>query len=230
MSRLFFSPKDYRFISDVTKELMKDVIGAKVNYYRINDELTTIDPLYNDAKEIVYDDPIEIDVFIKKDAHETATGQWGREQHRELKLHFHQEDLLDRDLKPRDGDVISFGDHFYELLEGKEELEFWGIVEFIIGMEFRAKQLQDGKISATLKGPVQSRNMDFDPNETDWEQSRGKEEFQNGQPTGDSRKLFDQGLVEKPKKGNKISVKNDPPEKRHVASFYDGFYDHDRES
>ena len=35
MARLFITPRELNFISDITKEIIKDVVGQKVYYYPI---------------------------------------------------------------------------------------------------------------------------------------------------------------------------------------------------
>jgi hypothetical protein len=221
MSRLFVSPRDAKFISDVTKELMKDVIGAKVYYYRLRDDLTSVNETYLEAEEKFFDDPIIIDAFLKKDNHEVRTNSWGKEEYRELKLHFHHEDLIDRDIKPREGDIVAWGEHFYEITGLKEDLELWGDVRYIIGLEAIARQVREGYINAPLPGNVGSKNIDVDAWDDDWQQSHGYEEYDNGQITNDTRHLDKDGKVVKPERQNKSSRLGEAPYSRNNASFYD---------
>jgi hypothetical protein len=224
VARLFVSPRDAQFISDVTKELMKDVVGAKIYFYRVIHELTQINETYNEAKEIIYDDPISIDVFIKFSNQEVKTGAFGKEKYKELEIHFHHEDLLDRDITPREGDIVAWGDNFYEIFETTKETELWGLVEFEIGLQVQAKQVQFGAIQSPLQKPVGKRNKDFDSMDgSNWQQSRGKDQFSNGQPTQDKRRLKEKDLVEPPAQQMKQSPLGEPPRQRSQASFYDDF-------
>lgn len=224
MARLFVSPRDAQFISDVTKELMKDVVGAKVYYYRVLHDLTQVNETYNEAKEIVYDDPVSIDVFLKFTNQEVKTGKFGKEKYKELEIHFHHEDLLDRDILPREGDLISWGDNFYEIFETTKETELWGLVEFEIGIGVQAKQVQFGAIHAPVEAPVGKRNEDFDSESGgNWQQSRGKEQFSNGQPTGDRRRHKEKDQWDEPDQQMKQSPLGEPPRQRSQGSFYDDF-------
>ena len=48
MARLFITPREIDFISDLTKEINKDVIGQKVFYYKIRADLTDIHEVYEE--------------------------------------------------------------------------------------------------------------------------------------------------------------------------------------
>ena len=40
MARLFITSREIDLISDLTKEIIKDVVGQKVYYYRVREDLT----------------------------------------------------------------------------------------------------------------------------------------------------------------------------------------------
>ena len=42
MARLFITPREIDFISDVTKEIVKDVIGQKIYYYKVREDLSKV--------------------------------------------------------------------------------------------------------------------------------------------------------------------------------------------
>ena len=59
MARLFITPREIDFISDVTKEVIKDVVGQKIFYYRVREDLTEIHDVYEEAVEITEEMEIE---------------------------------------------------------------------------------------------------------------------------------------------------------------------------
>lgn len=222
MSRLFVSPRDLQFISDVTKELLRDVVGAKVYYYRVLPELAEVDEVYGDAKELIYDDPVEVNVFVTLSNQEVKAGKWGKERYRELTLFFSYEDLLDQDIDPSDGDVIAWGDHFYEILDREEEKEVWGAVEFQIGLKVSATEVQSGTIEAVPPKPLGKRNIDVDAEDgAGWSQDRGKEHRANGQPTGDRRDLIKKDQTDEPRTQMRTSPAGEPERQRSQGNFHD---------
>ena len=69
MSRLFITERELDFISDITKEIIKDVIGQKVFYYRVRDDLTQVHDVYNEAQEKIFDPPLEVDALVEPGGH-----------------------------------------------------------------------------------------------------------------------------------------------------------------
>ena len=61
MARLFITPREIDFISDLTKEIIKDVVGQKIYYYRIREDLTDTHDVYEEAENKVFNPPVEIE-------------------------------------------------------------------------------------------------------------------------------------------------------------------------
>jgi hypothetical protein len=58
MARLFITPREINFISDITKELIKDVVGQKIIYYPISE-------IHTKTHEFGIDAQYKIEVFIQ---------------------------------------------------------------------------------------------------------------------------------------------------------------------
>ena len=65
MARLFITPREIDLISDLTKELIKDVVGQKIYYYKVREDLTDIHDVYEEAPEKVFNPPVEIDARVE---------------------------------------------------------------------------------------------------------------------------------------------------------------------
>ena len=79
MARLFITPREIDFISDVTKEIVKDVIGQKIYYYSISVLKTKVHTVYEEAPEKVFENPIEIDALVNWTPEEIRTNRFGYE-------------------------------------------------------------------------------------------------------------------------------------------------------
>ena len=64
MARLFITPREMNFISDITKEVIKDVNGQKIMYFPISELKTKAHDVYNEALEKVFDNPVSIDALV----------------------------------------------------------------------------------------------------------------------------------------------------------------------
>ena len=77
MARLFITPREVDFISDLTKEINKDVIGQKIFYYRVREDLTNSHEVYEEAIDKVFDPPVEIAARVDWDASAVSTNRFG---------------------------------------------------------------------------------------------------------------------------------------------------------
>ena len=77
MARLFITPRELDFISDITKEVIKDVAGQKVFYYRIREDLSNTHDIYSEAIEKVFDPPIEVDALVEWNETSVTTNNFG---------------------------------------------------------------------------------------------------------------------------------------------------------
>ena len=67
-------------IADLTKEVVKDVIGEKIYYYAISATRTKIHDVYDEAPEKVFENPIEIECLVNYKEPEFVTNQYGVEK------------------------------------------------------------------------------------------------------------------------------------------------------
>ena len=51
MARLFVTPRELDLISDLSQEIIKDVVGQKVYYYKVRKDLTKVHDVYEEAQE-----------------------------------------------------------------------------------------------------------------------------------------------------------------------------------
>ena len=65
MARLFITPRELDLISDLTKEVIKDVIGQKIYYYPVRSDITSVHDVYEESTEKVFDPPLEIDALVE---------------------------------------------------------------------------------------------------------------------------------------------------------------------
>ena len=118
MSRLFITQREVDFISDITKEVIKDVIGQKVYYFPISEIKSNVHDVYEEAPEKVFDSPIEIEALVKYQPQEVVSNLFGTEEKYTIEVYFHYRDLLDKEIEIREGDFFSYGTIFFEVFSG----------------------------------------------------------------------------------------------------------------
>ena len=80
MSKLFITSRELDLISDLSKELIKDIVGQKVYYYRVREDLTDIHDVYEEATKKIFDPPIEIEARVNYQPEEIRTNRFGNEE------------------------------------------------------------------------------------------------------------------------------------------------------
>ena len=112
MARIFITPREIDFISDITKEITKDVRDQKIFYYRIRHDLTDVHDVYEEAEEKVFDPPIEIQAMVEWEPEEVRTNRFGSEEFYSVSVYIQMRDLIDRGFEFEAGDYFSYGSIF----------------------------------------------------------------------------------------------------------------------
>lgn len=222
MSRLFISSREIDLISDLTKEVIKDVAGQKVYYYRVREDLTDVHDVYEEAPTKVFDPPVEIEARVEYQPEELRTNRFGSEEFYTISVFFHERDLLDRNIEIKTGDYFSYGDTFFEITSAVVESNVYGQIEHSIGTKVLGKQARMGQIDMDALGPTSQKNTEEDAVQDTFVQQRGFDENRLGE-TEDVRALQEKGKLEKPiEKPAEVSTKPDPEEVE--SSFYGDAY------
>ena len=219
MARLFITPREIDFISDITKEIIKDVVGQKVFYYHVREDISEVHDVYEEAIEKVFDNPIEVDARVEWQDPETTTTNFGVDQFRSATAYFQYSDLLDKEIEINEGDFLSFGQFFYEILKVNVDQIAFGQVEYPIGFKVDLKQARKGIIDRRPLGPTEQIFTDEDAVQRTFVQQRGFEENSLGK-TADARSLVTQGKLDLPEDGpREVSPRGDST--GFASSFYD---------
>lgn len=190
MSRLFITPREIDFISDIAKEITKDVIGDVIYYYKVREDVSNVHDVYEEAQDKVFDPPIEIDARVQWNPKEVKTGRFGMEGIYQIEAYVHYRDMIDRGVKLEEGDYFSYGDNFFELTSIVYDKVIFGQVEHISGYTLKGKQARKGQINFQPHGPTEEIYSDPGAVKDTFEQQRGDT------TKGDKRALVDQGKVD----------------------------------
>ena len=79
MPRLFITPRELDFISDLTKEVTKDIIGAKIFLYSVREDLTDVHDVYEESREKIFNPPLELEALVTWQPETVTTDRYGFE-------------------------------------------------------------------------------------------------------------------------------------------------------
>jgi hypothetical protein len=124
---LFLGEKERDLVKQFNDELIERVIGQVIAYYPIDIEHTNFHPLYNEAVTKSFLPPIRVYALVEYQGQETTTDKYGIDKMTKITVHFHKRRLTeDQDLFVREGDFISYGAAYYEIVTLKEPKELFG--------------------------------------------------------------------------------------------------------
>ena len=189
MARLFIGQREADFISDITKEFIKDVAGQKIYYYTVREDLTNVNDLYEEATEKVFNPPIELESLIEWQPSEVRTTKFGQEQIKTVTVYIHPRDIIDRDIEIREGDYFSYGEYFFEATSIIYDKIMFGQIERVTSIKVNGKQTRADHIKKSPIGPTSEKYLDKDAIQTTFEQQRGRGET-------DKRQLVEDGVLE----------------------------------
>jgi len=190
MARLFITPREIDFIADINKEIVKDIIGDVIYYYKVREDVSEVHDIYLEAPEKVFNPPVEIDARVQWNPKEVRTDRFGVEGIYTTEVYIHYRDMLDRGIKLGTGDYFSHGDNFFEITSITYDKVIYGQVEHISGFVIKAKQARKGQIDVKPHGPTEEIYTDPDAIRENFVQQRGDAS------SGDSRALVQQGKVD----------------------------------
>ena len=219
MSRLFITPREVNLISDLTKEVVKDVIGQKIYYYSISITKTQVHEVYEEAPEKIFENPIEIDALVTWTPEEVRTNKFGSEEYYGIEVFLHNRDMLDKGIEISEGDFFSYGSIFFEITSMRWDKQVYGQVEFKTGVKLVGKQARKSLFTAKILGPTSEGESDPGATQETFVQQRGFNRNRLGE-TGDKRALQDNGVLESPiTEPKEVSSKGDSTGSG--SSFYD---------
>jgi hypothetical protein len=209
VSRLFITAREQALISDLTKEIFRDIVGQKIYYYAISENKTRNHELYNESSDKVWDVPIELPALVGSPERSVKTDIFGPEHLAKIEIFLHYRDLLDIGINVVIGDFVRWGDTMYEIADIVNMRNIYGHAEQTDGLKLSCVQARKGQIDPPQVGPSDIAYSDPDAVQNEFEQSRGNKEI-NGQPTGDKRDLQENGVLEKPVSGPNRIVEDGP--------------------
>lgn len=194
MSKLFITQKEINLISDITKELIKDVVGQKIVLYPISEIKSDVHGLYNESTEKVYDNPLEIEALVNSPEQTTRTNLFGPEKLQKLEVFVHYRDLIDKKIDISIGDFLQYGGAFFEISAVDKMHQIYGQADQIDGYKLMCTQARKGQFSATRLTPSDDG---IELIQKEFTQQRGLP-IVDDKVTGDVRALQQTGQLDRP--------------------------------
>lgn len=213
MSRLFITNREIGFINDITKEIVKDIVGQKIYYYPISFEKSDVHPVYEESLKKVYDNPIEIECLVEWNPVDITTTRFGHDALSVITVWIQSIDIMQKEIILREGDMFTYGAQIFEVTSVRNFRNIYGQVEYNDGIELKGKQARKDLFDVIPLGPTEENYTDPNAVQTTFTQQRG---------INDKRDLIDRGVLEKPDltKPGEVSPLGTKSPSRNGSSFY----------
>lgn len=147
---LFTGKKEKDLVKQVNDELVEKVIGQQVLYYPISIENTEFHPIYGEAIEKNFLNPIRVHALVEWQGYETETTNLGVDRRSKIVVHFHKRRLTeDQNLFVREGDFVLYGETFYEIVTLNEPKQLFGQIDSLLEISAECVKSREGLFNAT---------------------------------------------------------------------------------
>ena len=142
---LFLGEKERNIVKQVNDELIERVIGQTILYYPLSIESSDFHPIYGEALNKVFADPVKVNVLVEWDGYQTETTNLGVDRKSTITVHFHKRRLFeDQDLYVTEGDFVLYGDSYYEILTINEPKQLFGQIDHMIEISVKCTKARKG--------------------------------------------------------------------------------------
>lgn len=142
---LFLGEKERDLVKQINDELIERVIGQAVMYYPISTVHTDFHPIYGEAIEKTYLNPIRIYALVKWGGYTTEVTNFGVDRRPNLIVNFHRRRLTeDQNVFVREGDFVQYSDSFFEILTLTELNPIFGHEEYFMEIQAKCIKAREG--------------------------------------------------------------------------------------
>ena len=147
---LFTGKKERDLVKQVNDEIIERVIGQQVLYYPVSIEETNFHPIYGEALNKTFLNPIMVYALVEWQGYETETTNLGVDRLSKIIVHFHKRRLTeDQNLFVREGDFVLYGNKYYEIVTLSKPKNLFGQVEHSFEIAAKCRKARKGLFDAT---------------------------------------------------------------------------------
>ena len=112
---LFVTPKEIDFFNSITKELIQKIVAQEITYYSVSEEHTKTHDLYEEAIRKTVFVPVTINALVLYNPPKQTVSQFSIDTIYTIEIYFYIHELQERNIIPREGDFVKYGETLYEI-------------------------------------------------------------------------------------------------------------------
>jgi hypothetical protein len=134
-SPLFLNKPEKDFQEQISQEVTEYIINNTILYFPVDVEKTNFHPIYKEAIDKIYLQPIFVNVIADYEDNKTVTTKYGKDRRSTITIHFPKRRISDDlDLYVREGDLIFYNDEYSEIYKLTEPEELYGHIDTKVGI------------------------------------------------------------------------------------------------
>jgi hypothetical protein len=145
VARKFITTRETALIDGWVRELMQDFVQQEVIYYAISTEESRVHDVYDEAVLKEYLQPVRINARVKFDQTATRAGGGTLDSTYSLLVELHSEECRQRNVIPREGDFIEFGQIVFEITSVKHAQPVFGQIDDKLKYELVCVSSREGQ-------------------------------------------------------------------------------------
>ena len=115
MANKFVTTRELALVDSWNKELIQGVVEQELIYWAISVEESAVHDVYDEAIRKAYQRPIRLNARISFSQDETKARGGTLDSTYKMEAYCHAAELADRNLNPREGDFVEFGQVIFEI-------------------------------------------------------------------------------------------------------------------
>ena len=183
---MFLGQKEIAFINDITKEVLKDIIGQVIHYFPVNSIKSDVHGVYNEAIKKIVDNPIKIPALVGQPDWKSKMTNFGPDIEARIEVLVQVKDLQDKKITLAEGDFFSYDDFLYEVLTFTNLNNIYGMAEYNTAWKITGKSARMSQLELQTLPPPRLTPDDV---QKSFVQQRGLPTDANDEFTGDVREI-----------------------------------------
>ena len=122
---MFTRDRDWSLMRHINRELMGNIVTQQWAIYQYQLEQTKVNLYGEAAEEKYFDGPYLFNVFINRANQEFLENLEGIQYNQPIEFYFLRDDLVEKDVVPRVGDVILYEESYFGV-QSTIENQYWG--------------------------------------------------------------------------------------------------------
>lgn len=115
MAKRFITNKEIALIDSINKELIQDFVQQEIIYYAISIEESEVHDVYDESVKKSWMQPVKLNARVRYGNQTSKSTAAGLDSDYSLEAYCHTQELVERNLKPREGDFVEFGQVVFEI-------------------------------------------------------------------------------------------------------------------